>query len=293
MKQFFKRLTQFSLLALVVIAGLFVAGLSSPFVETHLIAKRTDEGAVRLKTEEFEARYKTPSDTLDFLFLGSSTCYCGIDPLTLEVKGYSSFSLCSSAQTLFNSTQVLDYATQHCTPKYVVIDVYPELWSGPSSSLECERDWIINGPSLPLERIDPYNAFLKLYFSISKSLGIHHIPAKEEEYDKYSGLGFVERSLPAIKTVSCDSVRTLEFPPQLSAIVDSLQFETILIIPPLCCPDEYVFPESYTVIDGGQWPGASYKSSYYDDHHLNASGAVTYSGWLSEELIRITTDPSE
>ena len=279
-------------MVLVVSAVWFVA-LNVSVVQTHLVAKQSDEGGTRLRTEEFESAYKEPTDSLDFLFLGSSTCYCGIDPLALEVKGYSSFSLCSSAQTLFNSTQVLDYAKQHCTPKYVVIDVYPELWSGPSSSLECERDWIINGPSLPLERIDPYNAFLKLYFSISNAIGIHHIPAKEEEYDRYSGLGFVERSLPAIKTVDCDSVRTLEFPPQLSAIVDSFRYETILIIPPLYCPDDYVFPESFTVIDGGQWPGASYKSSYYDDHHLNASGALTYSGWLSEELIRLTTDPSE
>ena len=49
----------------------------------------------------------------------------------------------------------------------------------------------------------------------------------------------------------------------------------------------------FKVIDGNQWPGSKDPSNYYDDHHLVATGAESYSGWLAEKLIRLSAEPSE
>ena len=37
-------------------------------------------------------------------------------------------------------------------------------------------------------------------------------------------------------------------------------------------------------IDGNAWHGAKTPSFYYDDHHLVAEGAASYSRWLAAEL---------
>ena len=119
MTRLINRLLIFGLTFTLVVLGVWLIALNVSVVETHFVAKRTDEGGTRLRTEEFESIYNTPNDSLDFLFLGSSTCYCGIDPYSLEVNGYKSFSLCSSAQRLGNSSDILDYALSRCTPQTV------------------------------------------------------------------------------------------------------------------------------------------------------------------------------
>ena len=72
MKQLLSRILSFTCFAAVVVACLWFAAFSFPQVETHLVAKRSDEGGLRLRTEEFESLYTSPKDSLDFLFLGSS-----------------------------------------------------------------------------------------------------------------------------------------------------------------------------------------------------------------------------
>jgi hypothetical protein len=276
-----------------VIIGVLFLAINVSVVETHLVAKRSDEGGTRLRTEEFQSVYDSPADSLDFLFLGSSTCYCGIDPYALEANGYKSFSLCSSAQRLGNSSDVLDYALTRCTPKTVVIDVYPELWAGPVSSVECERDWIINGPSLPLRRIEPYNLLLKLYFNMSNAVGVDHQPWPLWKGEVYSGLGFIERQVEAVKGFDCPKESHKEMSQELSDVVSQMsqKVDIILVIPPVLC-DTHFDISGYSIIDGNLWSGAKDPSNYYDDHHLVASGADSYSGWLAEKLILLTTEPS-
>ena len=292
MKQLLSRILSFTCFAAVVISCLWFAAFSFPQVETHLVAKRSDEGGLRLRTEEFESLYKSPKDSLDFLFLGSSTCYCGIDPYALEANGYKAFSLCSSAQGIENSADILDYALERCTPRFIVLDAYPEFWDGPLSSVECESDWIINGPRLPLRRIEPYNAFLKLYHLVADYLGVDHKPWSMKSTDKYSGLGFVERNKPPIDSVDCpdESSKTMSSE-YLQLLADiSSKAQTIVVIPPVLCGQEL---DALIAIDGNDWPGSKDLNNYYDDHHLMAEGAKDYSGWLAEKLIRLSQDPSE
>ena len=295
MRQVLKRLIQFALFAVCVIGVVWSIALSSQTVETLLVAKRTDEGGVRLRTEEFEARFSSGKGDLDFLFLGSSTCYCGIDPYVLEANGFSAFSLCSSAQKLGNSLAVLEYAKGYCSPDVVVIDLYPELWSGPLSSVECERDWTINGPGLPLDRIEPYNALLKVYFSLYEYLGVTRQPQPMVKGDVYSGLGFVERNRENISHIDCVTDVKYTMPEEYLKLLDEVasKEKVIVVIPPVLCGIEFEIDLLVlNIIDGNEWPGARDKSNYYDDHHLVADGARSYSGWLVEKLILLSTDPS-
>ena len=294
MTRLINRLLIFGLTFTLVVLGVWLIALNVSVVETHFVAKRTDEGGTRLRTEEFESIYNTPNDSLDFLFLGSSTCYCGIDPYSLEVNGYKSFSLCSSAQRLGNSSDILDYALSRCTPKTVVIDIYPQLWSGPISSVECERDWIINGASLPLRRIEPYNLLLKGYFKISEAFGVEHKPWPLWKGEDYSGLGFIERLVESVETVDCNVPEKVIMPNEVKEVLIQISQKTndvVLVIPPVLCESKLEL-EGFTVIDGNLWPGAKDKSNFYDDHHLVSEGAKSYSGWLSKKLILLSKDPS-
>ena len=295
MRQVLKRLIQFALFAVCVIGVVWSIALSSQTVETLLVAKRTDEGGVRLRTEEFEARFSSGKGDLDFLFLGSSTCYCGIDPYALEANGFSAFSLCSSAQKLGNSLAVLEYAKGYCNPDVVVIDLYPELWSGPLSSVECERDWVINGPGLPLDRIEPYNALLKVYFSLYEYFGVTRKPHPMVKGDVYSGLGFVERNRESISDIDCVTEVKYSMSEEYLEVLQGMSSEVnvVVVIPPVLCGLEYEIDiAGLHVIDGNDWPGARDKSNYYDDHHLVTDGARSYSGWLVEKLILLSADPS-
>tara|TARA_B100001564_G_scaffold337207_1_gene328008 strand:+ start:119 stop:1009 length:891 start_codon:yes stop_codon:yes gene_type:complete len=295
MRQVLKRLLQFTLFALCVIAVVWSIALSSQTVETLLVANRTDEGGLRLRTEEFESRFSSGISDLDFLFLGSSTCYCGIDPYVLEANGFSAFSLCSSAQKLGNSLAVLEYAKGYCSPDVVVIEMFPELWSGPLSSVECERDWTINGPRLPLERIEPYNPLLKVYFSLYEYLGVTRKPHPMVKGDMYSGLGFIERNRNCLRDFNCGEKVNYIMPDEYLEVLREVVDEenVIVVIPPVLCGLYFEIDIlGLKVINGNDWPGSRDKSNYYDDHHLVASGAKSYSGWLLEKLIILNTDPS-
>tara|TARA_B110000444_G_scaffold259200_1_gene302196 strand:- start:1252 stop:2175 length:924 start_codon:yes stop_codon:yes gene_type:complete len=302
MRLFLKHLLKFAATLAVVTVVLWFAAIFFRPIETHFIAVRTDEGAVRMKTEEF---FGEPRMELDFLFLGSSTCYCGVDPRALESRGKTAFSLCSSAQRPGNSSQILDLALVHSTPRYVVVDLYSKLLTGGSSSVECSRDWIVNGPSSDISGDDLYNNLLKMYFELSRCLSRclpqyippHHTYAHAPSSDSYEGLGFVARDKPALDMVICDmpsvAMMSKEVETSLLSIMNKSQI--IFIIPPTLCPDTIILPTSLLgidVIDGNLWPGALSPSNYYDDHHLISSGASSYSGWLSERLILLDTEPS-
>jgi hypothetical protein len=293
MNSFLFRLLKFTISLSLTWSLLWLVSALIPPIETVLIAQRTDDGAVRLKSAEF---LELPTGTyLDYLFLGSSTCYCGIDPHSFLVHDKKAFSLCSSAQRIGNSNALLDFALDHVTVKNVVVDIYPQLWSTQVSSIECERDWIVNATSvsLPFETINPYNALLNLYFSFVPD----GVSAPSNSTDSYEGLGFVAREIMPIDSISCPVMTPLLMPSELEAILHSMSHKAdlILLIPPVMCPAEFAMPESLNgmrLVDGRVWPGASNANNYYDDHHLTSSGAASYSGWLSEELTRLVAEPS-
>jgi hypothetical protein len=282
---------------------LWTAALNFQSIETHFISERSEHGAVRMKTAELMERSK--SDTLDFLFLGSSTCYRGVDPHYLHpLKG---FSVCSSSQILGNSAYILDVAFEYTATHYIVIDVYPKCWNDAGVvNKEAARDWVVNsstprsGPiiDMVLSTGVPYYIAISGYFWVADLLGVDYPPYHRIEQDHYKGLGFVASDVKPIESVVCDDV-FVEMNDQTCEILRGMiskaalnGAQTILLNPPQLCEESFSMPTCFSdviYIDGNEWPGAKTPTHYYDDHHLVDDGAASYSVWLSEELKKITS----
>jgi hypothetical protein len=302
MKSFLSRMLLFISSLLISWGMLWVAALNFQSFETHFIAERSERGAVRKKTAELMELSK--SDTLDFLFLGSSSCYRGIDPHYLDpLKG---FSVCSSSQILGNSAYILDVALKYTSTHCLVIDVYPKLWSDAGVvNKESTRDWVVNsstpkrGPILEmvLATGEPYYMAVAGYFWLADLMGVDYPPFTHNTKDEYMGLGFVSSKVEPIKSVVCDDVdvemtdATCEILRGMIAKASLNGAQTILLNPPQLCEESFPTPDCFSdvlYIDGNDWPGAKTPTHYYDDHHLVDHGAASYSAWLSEELKKIT-----
>lgn len=308
MNSFLYRILLFILSLILSWGALWFFALNNLFVETHFIAERSDHGAVNMKTAELMEF--SPSDTLDFLFVGSSTCYRSIDPHALVPHGLSGFSVCSSSQILGNSAYVLDVALEYVSTRFLVVDIYPALWANDDIvNKEAARDWVVNS-STPLEGpiIDmiwatkvPYYMLISEYFQLANYIGVKFVPYSTISSDLYKGLGFVSSEVKGIESVECDEL-IVEMPPEICEVLIGMiskvthhGAETILLNTPQLCEETFDTPpcfEGVIYIDGNGWPGAKTPSNYYDDHHLVAEGAASYSIWLAEELNRLVTDPS-
>ena len=272
-------------------------------IETYFISGRSDNGAVRLKTAELMERSK--SDTLDFLFLGSSTCYRGIDPHYLDpLKG---FSVCSSSQRIGNSSYILDVALEYTSTHYLVIDIYPKIWADDGLvNKEAARDWAVNSSTpkrgalleMVLATGVPYYIALSGYFLLAEHLGVDYPPFTQITKDQYMGLGFVSSKVEPIESVVCDDVdvvmsdETCEILRGMVSKASVHGAQTILLNPPQLCEESFPTPACFLdvlYIDGNDWPGAKTPAYYYDDHHLVDQGAASYSAWLSKELNKITS----
>jgi len=303
MKIFLSRILLFTSSLFISWGVLWTLALNFQSIETYFIAERSEHGAVRMKTAELMALSK--SDTLDFLFLGSSTCYRGVDPHYLApLKG---FGVCSFSQRIGNSSYILDVALEYTSTHYLVIDVYPKLWSDPGLvNKEAARDWVVNsstpkrGPILEmvLATGEPYYMAVAGYFWLADLMGVDYPPCAYNPKDKYMGLGFVASEVEPIESLVCDDVdvvmsdETCEVLQGIIAKASLNGAHTILLNPPQLCEESFPTPDCFSdvlYIDGNDWPGAKTPAHYYDDHHLVDLGAASYSAWLSEELKEITT----
>lgn len=282
---------------------LWTAALNFQSIETYFISERSEHGAVRMKTAELMERSK--SDTLDFLFLGSSTCYRGVDPHYLHpLKG---FSVCSSAQRLGNSAYILEVAFEYTATHYIVIDVYPKCWNDAGVvNKEAARDWVVNsstprsGPiiDMVISTGVPYFIAISGYFWLADLIGVDYPPYSKISQDHYKGLGFVASDVKPIESIVCDDLfvemtdHTCEILSRMISKAALNGTQTILLNPPQLCEESFSMPTCFSdviYIDGNDWPGAKTPTHYYDDHHLVDDGAASYSVWLSEELKKITS----
>jgi hypothetical protein len=302
MNSFLSRILLFMCSLLISWGVLWVAALNFQSIETYLIAERSEHGAVKMKTAELMTL--SQSDTLDFLFLGSSTCYRGIDPHYLDpLKG---FSVCSSSQILGNSAYILDVALEYTSTHYLVIDIYPKIWVDDGLvNKEAAKDWAVNsstpksGPivDMVLATRVPYYIVVAGYFCLAEHLGVDYPPFTQITKDKYMGLGFVSSDVAPIESVVCDDIdvemsdETCEVLRGMIAKASLNGAHTILLNPPQLCEESFPRPDCFSdvlYIDGNDWPGAKTPIHYYDDHHLVDKGAASYSVWLSKELKKMT-----
>ncbi len=272
---------------------------------THIIGAETHWGGVHDRTLEWASDSALRS-SCNVLFFGSSTCYEGIDPRALEAYGLRGFNFCSAGQGIGNSAALLPAVLSESEADLVVLDLYPNLWQGPTTSIESARDWALNGQlserawsSALLTNAwtssDPYNILLSLWNVTNRLLLKHKHNAAPDSNGIYKGMGFVARTFPPLKTQpECpkDSVRVFSEPfcSKLEAIKEECEkknVKLVLVIPPQLCPEIFEKPACWSelsVIDGLEWPGHDKPELYYDDHHLVAAGAERYSAWLASAV---------
>ena len=81
---------------------------------------------------------------IDILFIGSSHAYRGFDVRLFEKYGYKVFNLGTTAQSPVDSKLLLNYYIDQLTPKIVVFDAFPLLFSKNENNIEAKVSIIAN-----------------------------------------------------------------------------------------------------------------------------------------------------
>lgn len=302
MRRFLLRLMKFIIALPFLWACLFALPIALPGVESRFIAKETSWGFVNAKSQEWQ---ELESDSLDILFLGSSTCYSGINPLVFRELNHSAFSLCSSAQAIQHSQRLAKAAFQEVVPGMVALDVYPKNWASDFTSAEPVHDWIVNSNlweihwaiayvQMAISSHSPYALLEAFYFPIRRLFGPAGERAPSDPYGDYMGKGFVFRTFPPLDEMPQEAPSTVTMSSatchgltELKKLCDAHDAELVLINPPQLIEELFERPEcvkGLLWIDGNDWPGSKTPSLYYDDHHLIGEGGQMYSEWLALQI---------
>jgi len=242
----------------------------------------------------------------DFLILGSSHAYRGYDPRIFSARGYTSFNLGSSSQTIVQSNLLLDrYLSTH-HPRVVLMDVLPlGLHIG---LVEGTLDLVANGPvDLPTIEL-----VLRARHVRAINAGVHALgkqiiwgPPQANEVedngeDRYISGGYVERRLSHYSPVHHDDRKIIMDPTQLDALeriratLIEKQIKLILVEAPitqvyfdaLVGYDHYVermrktapFVNLYGIVPLDD------SLHFYDDAHMNQAGVELYDNALIDTL---------
>lgn len=303
MKSLLIRTIGFGVFTAMVWGLLFLACSQSFSLEYRFIGQETNWGCVNQRSSEWAAQ---STHAEDVLFFGSSTCYSGIDPHALEAFGLNGFNFCSSSQNVGNSLYLLQAALEEASPASVVLDVYPKVWGIHAARFESTKDWIINSNLRGGRWSNAYRAMAwesKDLFTLAQTVYYDAVRPfrkagsnpnlKPDKNGLYGGLGWVERTFPAIDSIACETER-VEMTAYECGAVESIRtlceargVQLILLNPPQLCEEAFDQPQCFeglTYIDGNNWPSAKTPTNYYDDHHLVGAGARDYSAWLAREL---------
>ena len=134
----------------------------------------------------------------DLIFLGSSHCYLGFNPILFDKNEYSSYNLGSGAQTPYNSYYLLKHYIDKKAVNKIVVDVYWKmLMTEPTeSTLDFAGNMKPNLASIKMVLMHPkINCINNLLFSL---LNFNNWEDKskeiEDNYGEYMGKGFVARN---------------------------------------------------------------------------------------------------
>lgn len=307
MKRLLASLLFFAICLPVFWLGLVLMVLPFPYANAFFLAKSRDSAGTRTRTQEW-SQNDTLTAQVDVLFLGSSTCMSGIDPNAMLTHGVKGFSFCSSGQRVGNSLNILHAALDESSPSVVVLDVFPLLWFGNATGIECSRDWARNGMQSSanwtraifnnaLESNDPYNVMLAAAEWCIQSLGILPARLTKPRELQYRGRGYLSRGNSSLRNFpNCLSRKLIKASAneawcnrfeQLRTLCDQAGARLIILIPPELCPTAMDMPACWTgipVISGQEWPGSQSHTFFKDNHHLVDAGAQSYSIWLAQTL---------
>lgn len=282
-------------------SALFLIASQSTTTYSNLIASERDWGGITKRSREWQTT-EGLKENLDILFVGSSTCYSGIDPSALKAFGLNGFSFCSSSQVPYVSLEIAETALMESSAQTIVLDLYN--WNAESENLESTRDWVLNTSlwsipwrktwrSLARSTLDPYTVILSWAYPLIRRFREPGEGVPEDKDGVYRGLGFIGRTYPPLESrPECTEVDITLFQEKTCRLFQKMtskfpEKRIIVVMPPLLCPLEIkrpqCIPESSWIMGQG-WPGADSFENYYDDHHQVESGALNYSEWLAHQI---------
>jgi hypothetical protein len=304
MREFLFHFARFGAVALVGYAMILAIGLVSPSWESNLIVRTTDFSGLNRRTAEWNERVAAGKAT-DLVFLGSSTCYSGIDPAALEAFGLEGFNLCSSGQRLEVTERLLPAVLAAGEPDVVVLDLYMiDQEVGFPVPMASPRDWIVNGglgtgvlrdALLPIagSTWDPFTMLLASYFQVRPRLVPLGSRAFADDKGEYVAKGYFKRTYAPLKALperrQCAEAQAAQVRAvrRMGALCEAAGVDFILVHPPVIGCEAVTLPpelDGISTIDGNAWPGKVDFTNYYDDHHLLHDGAQAYSAWLAERI---------
>lgn len=246
------------------------------------------------------AEYST-LDSVDYLFVGSSHCYRGIDPAIFIEQGMTSFNLGSSSQTPLNTYSILEKSISRT--KNVVLELYPVACAIPADEsfvdlFRCSPDYVFL-----LKQAIRMHAFLPFQFLMMKPLVDRVIQNKKYDPCIFHS-GYVQ------VTDSAKNKKIVYEKQPMDAGQLQIQFGYIEKIARLCLlhhkklylvfapvPNQLSFSREVdyrkhlykiikeyklTFFDFSRMNGLHDGYHFYDDDHLNAAGVKIF----NEALIR-------
>ena len=276
------------------VAAMMVMAQAHPRISYMLFGKASEYGHTIQRTPDFAERDTGP----DLLFLGSSTCYRGMDPRPFESRKINAFNLCSSSQTFFNAHHLLHWSLdEEKQPRHLLLDIYPKIWSG--SGIEASRDLTINNnlahhaafQKMAWATADIQTILKASYFGIMRLFKPHGVI--QGTSDRYIPGGFtysIQSPVDSVECVpdTCELNRTQRQAfERIRRTCEKEGIQLLLVNPPQLCEEVFEKPEvmeGLPWIEGNDWPLAKVDTLYYDDHHLRGVGAELYSEWLAGQV---------
>ena len=283
------------------IGGLIALGtiaIQSPSIEFRLFGNSESGGHTWWRMKEF----KKSAEIINYsvLHLGSSTTFRSINPESFQSNGIRSFNLGSSAQTIFNSKYILEWALRH-EPNItaITLDIYPRLWN--IEPTESTRDLFVNNPHVSDAQFqimawnsrDLYNKLLASYFGLKYAI-LHKFEIAQSDIDSYKRRGFTFSNRPPVISYLCDSSvykMSQSNEDALNSIIQicrAKRINLIICFPPHLCDHNAALPESVRnadFVDGNHWPLAKVDTLYFDERHLRGVGAELYSIWFANQIL--------
>ncbi|MCX5679786.1 MAG: hypothetical protein NTZ95_03925 [Candidatus Omnitrophica bacterium] len=246
---------------------------------------------------------------LDILFIGSSHAYKGFDPRLFQAKGYSSFNMGSSAQTLLNTYFLLKCYLPRIRPKVIVLELYPAMFS--NDGYESTLDLLVNVPiswellEMSLATGNPHAViayFQKIIRDYKYPLAkFNQMKIKGE---KYIPGGYVETNMvrnEKLDKKSCESKvldSQLRYFSKIIELVKKFNITIVGVIHPLS--KDYFKTFKYRaivedlrnvavkygviILDFNDTMNLDPKLDYSDISHLNKKGVIKFNNALMDKL---------
>lgn len=307
MNQFFRRLSIFSIVALIgyFIIFLFWSNLI-PFqaLKKNLNFKRGSYGSMYSRIQEADT-----VSNIDILVLGSSHAYRGFDPRIFNQFGLKIFNLGSSNQAPQQSLLLTKAYVNRLQPKLVIYEVYPGIFQ--QDGLESTLDIIANGPlnsdllgmTFDLNHIKSYHALLlRLYLEVTGQSKDYTEPIRKSlDHDTYISGGYVQKDSIYLRDQSLNGDYNWDFRDdqwnyfiQVKSMLDAMNIELLMVQSPVDSTYYLKGRNNFEVdqkfkglgdyINFNSYLYLHYGEDLYDLHHLKQSGVEKFNRLLIQMI---------